>query len=295
MRFVEVPVAELRGLVLIEAEIDAHRNFRTLESVCEVEIGGRVVYRIAAENDEQVNFSGAHVGNELFDRVDLVDRTCADRVGVENRLTDVAERGVHGVGEGMNFGQLVVANNNYSSATVIHQVSVSRHGKITRVMYGAVLPLSSLTHQLRNFENLRRTHGQAMIRLHPRRTRRALNHVQPAHLSIGIAPAGEIADVARVAGEAGIQKVGVERDNHVGLREVVARLDGLAEGELRAFQRVVAIDWLVDMPLRLRIHREERLHLIFECRRRNGRSKNANASTAQRLLNGERPSDRIAE
>ena len=75
--------------------------------------------------------------------------------------------------------------------------------------------------------------------------------------AIGIAALGEVADVADVAGESGVEKVGVERDDHVGLFKVVARLDRLAESQLRAFEHVVAIDRLVDVPLGLRINLQE--------------------------------------
>ena len=75
-----------------------------------------------------------------------------------------------------------------------------------------------------------------MIRLRSRRTWRALDDVQTAHVAaVGIAAAGEVADVAGIAGESGVEKVSVERDDDVGFREIVARLDGLSESELRAF------------------------------------------------------------
>ena len=96
-----------------------------------------------------------------------------------------------------------------------------------------------------------------MIRLRPRRRRRALDHVQPVHVAVGIAALGEVADVADISRKTRIQKVGVERDDYVGLFKIVARLDRLAEGQLRAFEHVVAIDRLVHMPLGLRINLQE--------------------------------------
>ena len=109
MRFVDVPVAELRGLVLIEAEVDAHGDFRTLQRVGEVEIGGRVVDRIAAQDDEQVDFAGAHVGDEVAEGFGLIDWIRVDRVGVENGLADVAELRVHRMGQSVDGGWLVIA------------------------------------------------------------------------------------------------------------------------------------------------------------------------------------------
>ena len=69
----------------------AQRNFAALQRVGEVEIGGRIVGRIAAENDQQVDFAAVHVGDEFFERFGLIDRVRVDRIGVENGLADVAE------------------------------------------------------------------------------------------------------------------------------------------------------------------------------------------------------------
>src|SRR5271168_5517743 len=100
-------------------------------------------------------------------------------------------------------------------------------------------------------------HWPPMIRLSPGRRRRALDHIQPVHVAIGIAALGEVADVADIPRKTRIQEVGVERDDYVGLLKIVARLDGLSEGQLRAFEHVVAIDRLINMPLRLRINLQE--------------------------------------
>ena len=88
-------MAEFGGLVLIEAVMHAQRNFAALQRVGEVEIGGRIVGGIAAEDDQQIDFAGAHVGDEIFDRFGLIDRIRVDRIGVENGLADVAELRVH--------------------------------------------------------------------------------------------------------------------------------------------------------------------------------------------------------
>ena len=70
----------------------------------EIEIGGRVVGRIAAENDQQIDFARIDVGDEVFDRFGLIDGIRIDWVGVENGLADVAQRLVDRVSEGMDDG-----------------------------------------------------------------------------------------------------------------------------------------------------------------------------------------------
>ena len=66
MRFIHMPVTEFRSFVLIEAKVHAQRNLRVPKRIGEAKIGGRVVGRIAAQNDEQIHFAAAHVGNEVL-------------------------------------------------------------------------------------------------------------------------------------------------------------------------------------------------------------------------------------
>ena len=94
VRRVDVPLAKLGGFVLIESVMNAKRNFAARHRVGKVKIGGRVVDRIAAENDQQIDFAAAHVGDEIFDGFGLIDRVGIDWVGVENGLADVAELSV---------------------------------------------------------------------------------------------------------------------------------------------------------------------------------------------------------
>ena len=115
-----------------------------------------------------------------------------------------------------------------------------------------------------------------MIRLHSGCAGSALDHVQAVHVAVGIAAARKIADVFHVAGESAVQEVGVERDNDVGLGEVIARLEELSESNLSAKEIVFAFDMFLDVPLRLRIELQEVAQLIGQGGRGDGRRENAN-------------------
>src|ERR1039458_10785074 len=65
VRLVDVPVTKLRGLVLVEAEVNTQGNVGILQRVGKAEIYGRVVNRVAAENDEQIHLPGAHRWREV--------------------------------------------------------------------------------------------------------------------------------------------------------------------------------------------------------------------------------------
>ena len=132
-----------------------------------------------------------------------------------------------------------------------------------------------------------------MIRLGSGRARRALDHIQTAHVAtLRIAPLGKVADVARASGETRIQKVCVQREDYIRLREVVARLDRLPEGQLRPFEHVVAIHRLIHMPFGLRISFQQRLHLVGQRGRRKWPGQDANPRSLQGFLDGERATNR---
>ena len=71
--------------------MNAQRDIGTLQRIGEAQIGGRVVNRIAAHDDQQVDFARAHVGNEVAQGFSLIHWVGIDRISVENRLADVTE------------------------------------------------------------------------------------------------------------------------------------------------------------------------------------------------------------
>ena len=120
-------------------------------------------------------------------------------------------------------------------------------------------------------------HRQPVIGFRSCRGWIALDHIEPAHFRVGIALLREIADVAHIPRKARIEKVGVEGNNHSRVLEPVLRLQRFAERQICAFKGIVAVRRFVNMPLRLGIHRQEGVHLVFQCGRRNGLRENANA------------------
>ena len=118
MRRVDVPLAEFGGLVLIKAVVDSQRDFAARHHVGEVQIGGRVVGRISAEDDQQIDFAAAHVGDEIFDRFGLIDWIRVSRVSVENSLADIAQLLIYCMNTSVNVGRLMVTGNHQSGAPV---------------------------------------------------------------------------------------------------------------------------------------------------------------------------------
>ncbi|MCG3121214.1 MAG: hypothetical protein ALAOOOJD_04214 [bacterium] len=100
--------------------------------------------------------------------------------------------------------------------------------------------------------HLIRAQRQPVIRHRAGEGRAALDAVQTIHRICTIDHAaldGELAAISQAPGKID-EKIGIERQNDVGLIETVLRLDIIAEGQPAAFARIVAIGRLVLMPLR---------------------------------------------
>src|SRR5580700_6428171 len=106
-----MPLTEFSGFVLVEAKMNAQRNFAVLEDIGEIQIGRRIVGRIASEDCKQIYFPCDRVGSKFFDGLVLIYRICVDRVGVEDCLPDISQSLIHCVSESMNATRLMIAHN----------------------------------------------------------------------------------------------------------------------------------------------------------------------------------------
>ena len=93
-----------------------------LEQFGEFQIRGRVVGRIAADNDEQIHLTASmSATNSLSDSVWLIG-LASTGFGVEHSLADVAELCVHRMRDGVNHGTLVIARNHQARSAPRLQV-----------------------------------------------------------------------------------------------------------------------------------------------------------------------------
>ncbi len=135
--------------------------------------------------------------------------------------------------------------------------------------------------------------GQPVLSLRAGQRWRAFDHVQPVHLLriVGHPPAiGEIPRVANHPGSA-TEEIGVERDDDVGLVEVI---DGVARRARRlteAETSAVGRDRVVLVPAGLRVVLENRRHDFRERRRRDGFGEDPEARTLRGFLGCQRGLD----
>src|SRR5258706_11933089 len=126
MRFINVPLTKLCSFVLVEAKMRTKWDLTVLENIRKVQIGGCIVGWITAKNHEQVNLASVNVNDEIFYRFGLVNGISVDRIGVENRLANIAKLPVDGVDECMHVRGLVITSNNDAGITVSSQVDQQR-------------------------------------------------------------------------------------------------------------------------------------------------------------------------
>ena len=85
-----MPLAQVGSFVLIQPQMNPQRNVCVLEGVRKIEISRRIVRRISASDQQDIDFARAHVSDEFSQRFGLIDRIRVDRIGVEDGLADVA-------------------------------------------------------------------------------------------------------------------------------------------------------------------------------------------------------------
>src|ERR1035441_3145294 len=120
--FRHMPLAKLGSLVAMRAEKHFQVDSIRFQRRSEFEIGGRVVGWVPSENQQDLNFAGAHVFDERMQRLVAVDWVGVDRFGVDDRLADVAQRLVDGVCKGMDDGRLMIAGDHHAGTSMRLQV-----------------------------------------------------------------------------------------------------------------------------------------------------------------------------
>ena len=270
----DVPVAMLRGLVLVRPEADREQVF-PLEGGGEVDVGGGGVDRVRAEDDQGVDLPGGDVLGQLDERGGVADRVGLDRLdeGDGPVGSDAPDRLVDRDPDRVDERRLRVADEDESLALVGLQILGDGRG-----------PTAELR-RLEPFGDQRRSpfdahlggDGQREVGDAARLDRQAVvgrsagvgvhrfGDVEPVHdAGFRLALRGEGPLVGRAPGGAAGEEVGLEREDHVGPVELVDRVEDLAERELGPGPGRVLGDGLVAVPLRLGHRGEEFLELSGE-------------------------------
>ncbi len=283
MRGGNVPVRERRRLVVVHAGVDAERDL--LHRLREPQIRGSGEGGVLAEGHERVDAAPAHVGGERAERSALMNRIQLERRGVEDRATDVAERGVHRVRERVDRGRLRLARDDDRAARMGAKVARDRP-RPCGVLPALGRPAGAELRGDRSRERLelRGRHGETVVRDGPRGRRHRLGDVETVHLRLARPDAAPVHEVPRLPhrGPAPEGEVGSEREDHVRLAEAVDRVERLAERGARPFARTLAPVGLPCVPDRARIALPQKAHLLAEARGRHRPRQDAEPLAAAR-------------
>ena len=229
MRLRQVPIGDRRRLVDVETEPDA--VLRLGGDRREVEVGGRVVSGVAAEDDERLHLAALEIGCQHREIGDA-RAGVAGRARVHDGLAGVPERGIQGRDGRVHLEGLLRAGEDQRSSRrspsspwrprrpTWRRCRRRRSRRPTRRRRAPELGRER-QHERRDPSARQR---QTVVGGNAGRGERALRDVEPVH-RVRIAPAGGIA--ARERDRVGVvqEEIGVEREDDAGLVEVVDRVD----------------------------------------------------------------------
>lgn len=272
VRLRQMPVAPHGGFVLVQTEMNARAD--PVERLREVEIGRGGIDRIGPHHDEQVHVAARHVANQFAKRPGLVLRRRRHGFNIRHRAARVVEGLVDRVRQRVDDRRLAVTGNHQAGSAMLFQILNDGVEPSRRLLlrFDAGFDAQRRRQLSREEFDGRRRERQAVIGRRAGDRWNRFYRVQPVHgLEPGRypPPRREVAGVAHAA-RPPAENVGVERNHHVRLGEVVDAFNVLAERPLRALQGVVPPNRLIRMPARQGKERKQVSELRRERRRRDG-------------------------
>ncbi len=110
VRLRNVPVAQRRCFVFINTQAHAERHLR--QNCFEVQICGRVINRVAAQNQKCRHASGANVRGQLTDGIPLIRGRDVDWLREKESLAHIAQSLIDGVSQRVHHGRLLISDHN---------------------------------------------------------------------------------------------------------------------------------------------------------------------------------------
>ena len=271
MRRRHVPMAQRRGRILVLPEPNDFRHFfleigpiyRLLHRAVLRDRPGRVVNRIAAENEELLDAAGVNFARQLKNAVRPRSvRKFAD----EQRRADVFQRGVDPVNHQLHHDRLVRSGDDEAGARFQEQVLRGLLEPAFVVLLGIVRRFQRKQYRRetrvlrcdRDFGRQRMRDGrdlaggvtQTMIRHRAGEGEAILDDVKTVHRVLRFAHAtarSEAANRSEIAFPA-VQEIAVEREDNIGFIELRDQAHVVAETDLRGKTLRLAQQRIVDAP-----------------------------------------------
>jgi hypothetical protein len=311
VRFGNVPMAQRRRLIVVLTQMGAELHL--VQRVGEFQVGRRRVDGIAAHDQQYVHSAGVHVGDEVANRRELIDRLRFDGLRVDDGLAGVAERGVHRVRERVDRWRLMISGDDEAGAAMRLEIfrnrvdpfldgrpqglrSAPRTRAISRTRPTRPSRPNAARDRGRDRLDLARLRRQAMIGTRSGRRRHRFDRIEPVHPIglLGTPARGEVPRVPQAPGS-GADEVGVERQDHVSAIEPVLRVHVFAKREFRAGTCAVAARRIPLMPFRGRVSSQHIANLRGERRRVDRLGEDAQPRAFERRLRRQRIANRTQE
>src|SRR6267154_6783419 len=128
VRFGDVPVAELGGLVKMRADVDGVLDglavflFFEFELGSKIEIVRRGVHRINAKNEQRLDLAIVDVAAQFAQRFEIVHRMRFHGLGVVERCPNIAESRVDLVHQRVDQSGLLLSGNNETLASMFEEI-----------------------------------------------------------------------------------------------------------------------------------------------------------------------------
>ena len=117
----DVPVTQLRRLIVVETQVDTLLDFR--ERVGKRDIDRSRKDGIAPKNEEGLDGTRLHVTLQFAERLELIDGIRFHRLSVDHRAAHIAQGVIHGVSQSMDERWLVLARDHNGCARMALEVS----------------------------------------------------------------------------------------------------------------------------------------------------------------------------
>src|SRR5882724_3912629 len=185
VRFRHVPSAMLGSLVEVRAQVYGVRNLAQLGR--EIEIVRRVVNGITAEDQQGVDLARIDISAKLAQRLQIVDRIGLYRLGVVNRVANVAQRAVDGVHQRVHLGGLLFAGDYQGSPLIFLEILYDDFKPLFRFRRkGSTSAQAKLASQSAGkLFDLQEAEGEAVVCAGTGHRWRRLNHIKAIHFSAG--------------------------------------------------------------------------------------------------------------
>jgi len=235
----------------------------------EVEVGGRAVGRIRAQNEQPVDGAFVHRRHQRG-QVGVARSAGVRRLVVSHGRADVAERRVQCVDRGVDLRRLAIARDDQARAAVIEKVPGDRLHPVVVDVRGRGAARERQFHALRRQgvpqpgherRNATALYPQPVVRVGGRERVNTVDGVVPEHLlravlarPPGLGVAAQVADAVAL----GTQEVGVQGEQNPRPFQVVEGVVVIAGGRLDAAVDVLVADRLPGHPASLGIAFEKR-------------------------------------